>query len=261
MPPIIYSVDIEATGVDYRNDRMIQLAVLKVEGENVEAWDDLCYTDIEIPPIVAEMTGITNAKLEEAYWPDETDAFMALQEGNRPENIFLSHGNRLDLAMLANEGLEIVMKKVDTDKCARALLLDAPSYKLGDLIARYGLKERAEAVAKTLGKGDIEAHDALSDAIWHYALYTLLLEKANGDAKELVRLTAEPMMLEKITFGKFKGKRFEEVFEKEPGALVWMYANMTEDWDDLEYTLRHWLQKKPFFWKQAQEEKKKLTIF
>ncbi|WP_201352599.1 3'-5' exonuclease [Hydrogenimonas urashimensis] len=261
MSPIVYSVDIEATGVDYRNDRIIQLAVLKVNGQEVEAWDNLCYTDIEIPPIVAEITGITNAKLEEAYWPDETDAFMALQEGNRPESVFLSHGNRLDLAMLANEGLEIVMKKVDTDKCARALLPDAPSYKLGDLIERYGLGVRAEAVAEKIGKADIEAHDALSDAIWHYALFTLLMERVDGDVEALVRLTAEPMLLEKITFGKFKGRSFEEVFTKEPGALVWMYANMTDDWEDLEYTLRHWLEKKPFFWTQAQEEKKKVTIF
>ena len=64
------------------------------------------------------------------------------------------------------------------------------------------------------------------------------------------------MMLEKITFGKHKGKSFEEVFQKSPIDLVGMYANMAHDWPDLDFTLSYWLKQKDFFWKKAQEERK-----
>jgi len=40
---VLYCIDIESTGVDFKNDRIIQLAVVKVENENIEVFDDLCY--------------------------------------------------------------------------------------------------------------------------------------------------------------------------------------------------------------------------
>ena len=258
MEPAYYCVDVETTGPDLKNDRIIQLAFLKVQGDTIEAYNDLCYTDIEMNDVVTAIHGITNAMLEDKYWPDETDAFMELEKGNRPENYFVSHGNKMDITMLEHEGLHLRMKPIDTDKCARALLKEAPSYKLGELVQWYGLEERARKVAQKIGLEDIEAHDALTDAMWHYVLFTFLLEEVGNDPDKLVEMTAKPMMLEKITFGKFKGKSFQEVFEKEPEALVWMYANMTKDWPDLEYTLAHWLKQKEYFWKKAQKEKEEV---
>ena len=256
--PTFYCVDVETTGPDLKNDRLIQLAFLKIRGDKIEAFNDFCYTDIEMNDVVTAIHGITNAMLEDKFWPDETDAFMELERGNHPHNYFVSHGNKMDITMLEHEGLALKMKPIDTDKCARALLKDAPSYKLADLVRWYGMEERAWQIAKKIGLTDIEAHDALADAVWHYALFSLLLEKVEGDVGRLVEMTAKPMLLEKITFGKFKGKSFQEVFEKEPAELVWMYANMTSDWSDLEYTLAHWLKQREYFWEKAQKEKKEV---
>jgi DNA polymerase III epsilon subunit-like protein len=253
--PIQYFFDMEATGVDYRNDRLIQLAFLKVQGDRMEAFEDLCYTDIEMNDAVVAVHGITNAMLEDKYWPDETDSFQELERGNDPANYFVSHNNRLDLAMLANEGLQIVMQCIDTDKCSRHLLTETHSYKLKDLIDRYGLESRAERVAREIGLKDLDAHDALSDALWHYALYELLLEKVGGEVEKLVEITATPMLLEKVTFGKHRNRSFEELIASEPEALVWMYVNMAADWEDLEFTLEHWLKTKPYFWNKAQKER------
>ena len=259
----VYCVDVEATGPDLKNDRLIQLAFLKVRGESIEAYDDLCYTDIEMNDAVVAVHGITNAMLEDKYWPDETDAFRELERGNVPENYFVSHGNGLDIAMLEHEGLELKMQRIDTDKCARMLLKDAPSYKLQDLVERYGLQERAQEIARKIGLKDLDAHDALTDALWHYVIFELLLDKVDGEIERLVRLTEEPMLLEKITFGKHKGKSFEEVFEKSPEDLVWAYVNMAKDWPDLEFTLEHWLKQKEYFWKKAEKERKEAerTLF
>jgi len=240
MSPVFYFVDVEATGPDAKNDRLIQLAFLKVKDENIEIFNDLCYTDIEMNEAVVAVHGITNAMLEDKYWPDETDAFMELEKGNTPDNYFVSHGNSLDIAMLENEGLTLQMKRIDTDKCARAILPSEYSYKLESIIEKYGLNKQAEILAKQIGLKDISAHDALTDAMWHYLIFQFLLEKVDGDVDKLVEITQEPVMLENISFGKYKGKSFKEVFEKNPEDLVWMYANMTKDWDDLEYTLDFW---------------------
>lgn len=260
MTPTLYCVDVESTGVDLKNDRLIQLAFLKVQGEKIEAFNDLCYTDIEMNDTVIAVHHITNAMLEDKYWPYETDAFIELEKGNTPSNYFIAHGNELDVAMLEHEELFLEMQKIDTDKCARLLLKEANSYKLEDLIRGYKLTSKAEAIARKIGLKDIDAHDALSDALWHYILFELLLEKVGGDIDTLVTLTAEPMMLEKITFGKYKGKSFEEVAEKSPLDLVWMYANMAADWPDLEYTLTYWLKQKEFFWNKAIQERKEAEL-
>jgi len=258
MSKVFYSVDIESTGPDLKNDRIIQLALLRIEGGHIEFFNDFCYTDIEMNDSVVAIHNITNIMLEDKYWPFETDAFEALEKGNDPSNYFISHGNTLDLKMLEHEDLYIKMQCVDTDKCARHLLKETTEYKLQNLINRYGLIPKAVALGKRIGIEDINAHDALSDALWHYVLFEFLLERVNGDIDILVRLTEQPLLLEKISFGRHKNKSFEEVLEKMPSDLVWMYINMANEWPDLEFTLEHWLKQKKYFWDKAQKEREEV---
>ena len=257
----LYFVDIESTGIDLKNDRIIQLALLKLKNDEITAFNDLCYTDIEMNDTVIAVHGITNAMLEDKYWPYEVDSFVELEEGNIETNFFISHGNELDVAMLKNEELDLEMVCVDTDKCSRHLLKDATSYKLYELITQYGLEAKAEKIAKNMGLNNIKAHDALSDALWHYVLFNFLMQRVDDDIEKLVTLTTTPMMLEKISFGKHKNKSFEEVMLQDPLDMVWMYVNVSKDWMDLEYTLTHWLKTKEFFWKKAQEERKNAVYF
>jgi len=259
--PIYYFVDIEATGVDLRNDRIIQLAFLKMQGSDMEAFNDLCYTDIDMNDTVVAVHHITNAMLEDKYWPYETDAFIELEEHNSSDNYFVSHGNKLDVAMLQNEELDLEMALIDTDRCARVLLPDEPSYALSRMIDKLQLTPIATKAARRVGIDDIEAHDAMSDAIWHYAIFSHLLELVDGDVQRLVQLTQEPIILERISFGKHKGKRFEDVMSNDPNDMVWMYLNMTKDWPDLEHTLEHWLQTKQYFWNRAQQQRQKEAWF
>ena len=256
-----YFVDIESTGVDLKNDRIIQLALLKVEDEKIEVYNDLCYTDIEMNDEVINIHNITNAMLEDKYWPYETDSFIELEEGNIETNFFVSHGNELDVAMLNNEELNLKMRCIDTDKCSRHLLKDARSYKLNDLIKQYGLDTEMETIAKNIGLDDIKAHDALSDALWHYILFKFLMEKVEDNIETLVTLTATAIMLEKISFGKHKNKSFEEVMIQDPLDMVWMYVNVASDWIDLDHTLTHWLKTKEYYWKMGQEQRKNLSWF
>jgi len=74
--------DVESTGVDLKNDRLIQLVFLKVQGNDITAFNDLCYTDIEMNEIVVNIQHITNDMLKDKYWPYETDSFIELEKGN-----------------------------------------------------------------------------------------------------------------------------------------------------------------------------------
>jgi hypothetical protein len=69
------------------------------------------------------------------------------------------------------------------------------------------------------------------------------------------------MMLEKVSFGKHKGKAFEEVMLKDPQDIVWMYVNVAKNWVDLDHTLTHWLKTKEYFWKMAQEKRSETSWF
>jgi len=253
----LYCVDVEATGIDLDNDRIIQISYLKKEGDSFTVSDDLCYTDIKMGYAAMGVHHITPEMIEDKLWPYETDTFMALENDNEPSNYFISHSNELDLAMIRNEELEIKMKCIDTDRCARHLLRDAEDYKLQTLRYQYGLYKKEKAFAQELGLGELKAHDALSDVVWHYLLFEVLLERVDNDIEKLVTLTDTPVLMEKLPFGKHKGKSFEELFETDPGYFIWMYNKMGRDWEDLEYTAAHWLKKNPQLWKEAQEERKK----
>ncbi|SFV50566.1 Exodeoxyribonuclease X [hydrothermal vent metagenome] len=259
----LFFVDVEATGLDLENDRIIQLALIKKDGDTIESYSDLCYTDLKMSYSAMGVHNITPEMIEDKYWPYETDSYMALEKGNVESNYFVSHGNELDIAMLENEGMELKMKRVDTDKCSRHLLKDAEDYKLQTLRYQYGLYKVEKDVAKSLGIGDIKAHDALSDVLWHYLLCELLLERVDGGIDKLVELTETPVLLEKITFGKYKNKNmtFEELFATDPADFVWMYNNIAKNWPDLEYTVEHWLKTNPHYWNMAREERKKSSWF
>ena len=254
-----FFVDIESTGTDLERDRIIQIAVIKEENGEFAVYNDLCYTDLEMSYEAMGVHHITPEMLEDKYWPYETDAFRELEKHNSESNYFVSHGNELDIAMLENEELYLKMKRIDTDVCSRHLLKDAEGYRLQTLRYQYGLYKREEDVARRLGISPLNPHDAISDAMWHYMLFTLLLERVDGDADRLVELTDTPVLLEKVTFGKYKkdGYTFEELFKREPGYFVWLYNRLARDWPDLEYTLEHWLKTELHYWKMALEERKK----
>ncbi len=257
-----FYVDIESTGTDLKKDRIIQIAFIEVDNSSrdIKIFNDLCYTDLQMSYDAMGIHHITPNMLEDKYWPYETDAFIELEKENSTNNYFISHGNELDIAMLGNEELYIKMQCIDTDRCARHLLKDAENYKLQTLRYQYGIYKSENEEAKKIGIEKLNAHDALSDAFWCYMLTKILLKMVDGNYQELVELSKKPVLLERVTFGKYKNDdyTFEDLMKNNPGYLVSLYNKLALDWSDLEYTLRYWLKTSPHHWKKAQEERKKL---
>lgn len=251
-------LDIESTGTDLENDRIIQLAFIKEKENKVEYYNDLCYTDVRINYSAMGVHHITPEMIENECYPKDTQSFKKLEDENIPTNYFITHNNTLDIAMLENEEIELLMKCIDTDKCARHLLKDAENYKLQTLRYQYGLYKSEKELLHKLGIDEIQAHDALGDALLHYLLFKFLLKKVDGDINKLVTLTHTSVLLEKITFGKYKEQdmTFEELFNLDPMDFVWMYSQpMALRWSELNDTLEYWLEKRPKYLKMAKEKR------
>jgi len=165
------------------------------------------------------------------------------------EVILVAHNAAFDLAMLAREGI-VPRRVICTYKVAYELdPNDAlPNYRLQYL--RYLLDLDVEA----------EAHDALGDVLVLEALFERLekrmmerhgTEEAALDA--MLAISARPLLFTTIRFGKYNGKRLEDVAKTDPSYLQWLLGEKKkspageEDWIyTLEYYLRPSSNPEPF---------------
>lgn len=157
------------------------------------------------------------------------------------DNILVAHNAPFDIQVLKNEGVGIG-ESLDTLRIARHLL-DSEQYSLQYL--RYFLDLNVIA----------SPHDALGDILVLESLFgylqDLVKEKFNYSTEEevlnkLLELNAQPVLMEIINFGKYKGKTFAEVARIDKPYLQWLFGSETQKTEveqnaELVYTLRHWL--------------------
>ncbi len=158
------------------------------------------------------------------------------------ENILVAHNAPFDIQVLKNEGLEIG-QSLDTLRLARHLIEDSEQYSLQYL--RYSLGLNIDA----------SAHDALGDVLVLEALFEYLKKQAQEQFSlsseeevmaKLLELSAMPVLMNIINFGKYKGKTFAEVVKEDRSYLQWLFGSETskpesEQNEEMVYTLRHWL--------------------
>lgn len=165
---------------------------------------------------------------------DQAKLIKMLEDG-----ILVAHNADFDIRVLHVEGVT-THKYIDTLRVAMHLI-DSEEYKLQYL--RYSLKLDATG----------QAHDAMGDVIILEALFEHLkaLTKKKFSLKsddeifdKMIELTQAPVLLKKLTFGKYIGKTFEEVNEINPGYLEWLYSSESKkdpaaQNKELFYTLKH----------------------
>ena len=82
--------DTETTGVG-EHDRIIQVGAMIVDPKgNVEKFDELCGTDLEIPVEAMEVHGITPDKIENKPAFLQSKFYAKLQELNNQENFLIA---------------------------------------------------------------------------------------------------------------------------------------------------------------------------
>ena len=67
MPLSYVSIDIETTGLDSKNDAIIEIGAVRFHGNRVEAeWESLINPNRPIPPQITQLTGISTDMVRNA---------------------------------------------------------------------------------------------------------------------------------------------------------------------------------------------------
>lgn len=233
--------DTETTG-NQEEDRVIQFGAMIVDQKGkVEAFDELCSSDVEIKIEAMEVHNITPDLLIGKPKAVETSFYQKLEELNTNENFLIAHNISFDLGMIKKEGFVNQYQLIDTLRCAKHLFPELPYHRLQYI--RYALElfkvEEAEASKHNI---TIKAHDAIGDVLVMKLFLTKLVAKCRqiypdyNPIEKLAELTKTPVFIKTFKFGKHKGKDVEQVAKEDAGYLNWMRTNMELD-DDLKYTL------------------------
>ena len=177
---VIY-FDTETTGLNYKFDRIIELAMLTVEdGKITDDYDEFVNIGRYLPPRITEITGITDKDLLKGK--DEAHVAEDLKNNLTPDTLMIAHNCQFDLSFVysllerhyPNEAYEIVsnLKWIDTV----TVLKDRKEFphKLIDAVKYYGIEE-------------VNFHRAIDDT---KALYnvTQALKEERDDLKEYINI-------------------------------------------------------------------------
>jgi DNA polymerase-3 subunit epsilon/exodeoxyribonuclease X len=238
--------DTETTG-NQEEDRVIQIGAMVVgaKGE-VEVYDELCSSDVEIKIEAMEVHNITPDIIRGKEPFSTTKFYNDLQGLNSENNYLIAHNIQFDLGMLKKEGFINRMKLIDTLRCSKHLFPDSNYHRLQYFRYSLGLYKDEQKEAKKYGIV-IKAHDAIGDVL----VMKLLLSKLVAKVKEqypnvnpmikLEELTNTPVFMKSFKFGKYKGEQIDDVARRDAGYIKWMLKSLELD-EDLKYTLERVLE-------------------
>ena len=234
--------DTETTGNEQK-DFLCQIAY-KTDGDE---FVGLYKPEIKIPPEASAVHHITNKMVKDLpSFKDSGDLPKIKKLFEDKASVVVAHNAPFDLMIIKKEDIE-PKKFICTLRLARHLDKEEkiPQYKLQYL--RYYLDIEIDATA----------HDALGDVLVLEKLFERLKKKMQKESEEeglsedkvierMVEISSHPSLIRTLNFGKYKGKKVEEVVSIDRGWLEWLLGEkeksdqIDEDWI---YTLRHYLNK------------------
>ncbi len=248
--------DLETTGLDIVNDRIIQLSFIKVYPDGKEErGDHLINPGKHIPEMITELTGIDDEKVKDA--PSFKQISTTLAETFKGCDFAGFNSNRFDVPMLAEEFLRASID-FDFSKCR---LIDAQA--IFHKMERRNLAAAYKFYCGRKMEEDFEAHRADQDT---EATYRVLMGELDMYSKEqqeederilpndmdflaefskqndnvdfagrmiwapitdkegkpLTDKDGKPQLQEVFNFGKYKDYPVAEVLKKDPGYYSWM---------------------------------------
>ena len=256
-PLVIF--DLETTGLDLVNDRIIQISFIKVYPDGKEERGDyLVNPEKPIPSEISALTGISDADVANAKTFKQLSS--ELEAKFKGCDFAGFNSNHFDIPLLAEEFLR---SGIDFD-FAKCRLIDvqtifhkmerrnlAAAYKfycgrkMEEDFAAHRADQDTEATYRVL-QGELDRYNPLTAETPDRALpndmdYLAEFSKTNNYVdfagriiwKEMVDARNEtikdkdgkPLMHEVFNFGKYKGWDVAEVLKRDPGYYSWMLSS------------------------------------
>ena len=215
--------DLETTGTDVVNDRIVEIAILKVyPNGNKESKTWLVNPQMPIPPSATAVHGITDEKV--ANEPSFKELSKQVHSMVKDSDLAGFNSDRFDIPLLAEEMLRA---EIDFDMRNRV------SVDVQTIFHKMEKRTLAAAYKFYCNKELVDAHSAEADTMATYEVLKSQLERYDeleNDVKFLADFTTRKQSVdfagfivmnendeEVFSFGKHKGKRVEDILEEEPG--------------------------------------------
>ena len=251
--------DLEATGLDLVNDRIIQISYVKVRPTDKDGEEERKSIFVNpgkpIPAFVQQLTGITEEMVKDA--PTFKQLAKQLADSFTGCDFAGFNSDRFDVPMLAEEFLRAGVD-FDFSKCR---LIDAQNiyhkreprnlaaayrfytgHKMEDDFRAHRADQDAEATYRVLmgelDKYNPETVEEPSQALPNdmnvlaeesrmndnvdFAGRIVWQDMKDKDGKTLTNKDGKPMRQEVFNFGKYKGTPVVEVLHRDPGYYNWM---------------------------------------
>jgi len=225
--PLIF-FDLETTGIDVTNDRIVELSYLKIYPNGDEESKTMKINPtIPIPAKVTAIHGIRDEDIKDA--PTFNEIAKTLARVFEGSDFAGYNSNKFDIPLLAEEFL-----RSDVD-------IDLKKRKFIDIQVIFHKKEQrtlSAAYKFYLDKNLEGAHSAETDTKATYEILMAQLDRypdLANDMDELSRYSSHNRNVdflgrivlddndhEVFNFGKYKGQPVEEVLKKDPGYYGWM---------------------------------------
>jgi DNA polymerase III subunit epsilon len=222
--------DLEATGLSVTNDRIVEIAIVKIapDGKRSEFHKRL-NPEQAIPKEVSEIHGIYDEDIKDA--PTFKEIIPELEAFIENADIAGYNSNKFDLPMLAEEllraGSEIdlsVKNHIDVQNIfhkmeQRTLIAAYAFYCNKDLKNAHSAMADADATWEVLD-AQISKYDEIQSDVPFLANFSSYGNVSRLDFAGRLALNKEGVEI--YNFGKHKGKTIKDVSTSEPGYYGWM---------------------------------------
>ena len=233
--PLVF-FDVETTGLDITNDRIVEISILKVMPDGKEEQKTFRVNPtIPIPEHVTRIHGITNEDV--ASCPVFSEIARTLANYIEECDIAGYNSIKFDIPILAEEFLRV------------GVFFDFHKRNLIDVQTIFHKMEQrtlAAAYKFYCSKELTAAHSAAADAYATYEILQAQLDRYENLSNDVGKLSEFSMKTRNfdyagrvilddkdvpiINFGKYKGRRALEVMERDPSYYSWiMNSNFTLD--------------------------------
>ena len=225
--PIVF-FDIETTGINIATDKIVEISILKVfPNGNKESKTWLVNPEIEIPQGAIDVHGITNEKV--VTEPTFKELASKVSEMIADADLAGFNSNRFDIPLLAEElmrvGIDFDMKNrkaIDVQvifhkKEQRTLGAGYQFYCGKVLEGAHGAEADTNATYEIL-LAQLDKYDDIENSV--DALSKFSTHGIRADFAGFILMNEEDQ--EVFSFGKYKGKTVEEVFNENPGYHNWI---------------------------------------